>query len=86
MVDHVEPICLFDWWTDEGLKEAFHWSNVQPLWYKEHREKTSLDLREARVRKMKDSEYRKRLPNQYLPPLEGSNDEILAQLQAQIGR
>ncbi len=85
VLDHIKPICMFDWWKPEGLKEAFHWSNVQPLWYIEHRAKSAEDKRLARARKFNDEEYRKRLPTgKALPPLEGTDAEILAQLERQL--
>lgn len=31
-VDHVIPCAAFDLTTEEGQKECFHWTNLQPLW------------------------------------------------------
>lgn len=61
VLDHIKPICLFDWWTWKGIQEAFHWSNVQPLWYKQHRAKSDDDNRRARVRAMEDPDYASKL-------------------------
>ena len=38
-VDHCVPCCRFDTSTDAGLKSAFHFTNLQPLWAKENRQK-----------------------------------------------
>lgn len=86
VVDHIKPVCLFDWWTDAGLLAAFHWTNVQPLWWAEHREKSRGDQVSARKRKQVDPEYRMRLPTYgALPPLEGTDEEIMARLAEELG-
>lgn len=84
-LDHKRPICLFDWWTWEGLKQAFHWSNVQPLWGWQHRAKTDFDLALGRKRAISDSELKQRLVPKYAPPLEGSREEMMKQLERQLG-
>ena len=38
-IDHVKPICLFDKYDDEQLKEAFNWKNTQPLLKQDHLQK-----------------------------------------------
>ena len=38
-IDHVKPICLFDVFKDEELKEAFSWKNTQPLLKEIHTQK-----------------------------------------------
>ncbi len=84
-LDHIRPISAFDWWTDEGLKEAFHWSNSQPLWNDEHRAKSNRDNKDADMRRVTDPEYARRLiPSRNLPPLVGTNAEIMAQLERQL--
>lgn len=84
-LDHRRPVCLFNWWTWEGLKEAFHWSNVQPLWGWQHRAKNDQDNREARQRRQHDEELKKRLKPVYAPPLEGTDEEIMARLARELG-
>jgi hypothetical protein len=42
-LDHIKPCCSFDLIDLEQQKLCFHYSNIQPLWKKEHREKTILD-------------------------------------------
>ena len=38
-IDHVKPICMFDFTKDEQLKEAFSWKNTQPLLKQDHQKK-----------------------------------------------
>ncbi len=85
VLDHVRPICLFDWWKEEGLKQAFHWSNVQPLWWWQHRAKNERDLREARMKRRGCKELRERLQPEYAPDLEGTDEEIMARLAGELG-
>lgn len=86
-LDHIRPIALFDWWTDDGLKLAFAWDNTQPLWNDEHRAKSNRDMKDSDMRRVTDPEYARRLiPSRSLPPLVGTNEEIMAQLQAQLER
>jgi len=40
-LDHIRPICSFDRTSREGLKEAFHFSNTQPLWHEENMAKAT---------------------------------------------
>jgi hypothetical protein len=42
-LDHIKPCCSFDLTDIEQQKLCFHYSNTQPLWKKEHREKTKKD-------------------------------------------
>lgn len=42
-LDHIKPCCSFDLTNLDQQKLCFHYSNIQPLWKKEHREKTILD-------------------------------------------
>lgn len=83
-LDHRRAICLFDWWTWEGLKEAFHWNNVQPLWGWQHRAKNDHDNTLGRRRRMTDTALQRRLKPQYAPPIEGTDAQIMAALAAQL--
>jgi hypothetical protein len=38
-VDHIVPCIRFDTSTEDGLLQAFHYTNLQPLWDHENREK-----------------------------------------------
>ena len=35
-IDHVKPICMFDVFKDEELRDAFCWKTTQPLFTKDH--------------------------------------------------
>ena len=35
-IDHVKPICMFDVFKDEELRDAFCWKTSQPLFTKDH--------------------------------------------------
>lgn len=34
-LDHIIPCCQFDLATDEGRAKCFHYTNLQPMWWKE---------------------------------------------------
>lgn len=36
-IDHIIPVSFFDLKTEEGRKQAFSASNMQPLWHKDHK-------------------------------------------------
>ena len=38
-IDHVKPICLFDVFKDEELRECFKCKNTQPLLKHDHQQK-----------------------------------------------
>jgi hypothetical protein len=44
-LDHIKPCCSFDLSNIVEQKKCFHYSNIQPLWKKEHRQKTKLDTK-----------------------------------------
>ena len=39
-IDHIVPICLFDFDDINQLKVAFNWRNTQPLWKKDNAHKS----------------------------------------------
>ena len=89
VVDHIKPICLFDWWTHKGRQEAFHHSNTQPLWYEDHRMKCDEDRTLARLRAQNDPAYGQRvakwrLPHNQLPTYEEGED-VMLRLAAELG-
>jgi hypothetical protein len=43
-LDHIQPLCKFDLTDSNQFKVACHYTNLQPLWVKDHREKTIKDL------------------------------------------
>lgn len=43
-VDHIKNLASFDLTNLEELQKACHYSNLQPLWYKDHLEKTKGEL------------------------------------------
>jgi hypothetical protein len=38
-IDHIKPLCLFDLFDLLQQKEAFHYSNLRPLWFKQNIER-----------------------------------------------
>jgi hypothetical protein len=44
-LDHIKPCCSFDLSNNIEQKKCFHYSNIQPLWKQEHREKTKSDIK-----------------------------------------
>ena len=38
-IDHVKPICMFDVFKDEELRDAFSWKDTQPLFKQDHQKK-----------------------------------------------
>ena len=49
-IDHVEPLCSFDLTDEVQFKKACNYNNLQPLWTKDHFEKTANDNRNIRKR------------------------------------
>ena len=43
-IDHIKPLCGFDLSDSIQFKEACHYTNLQPLWYKDHIIKTRQDI------------------------------------------
>lgn len=46
-MDHIRPLHLFDLTGRKEFLEACHFTNLQPLWYEEHINKTKLDKKRA---------------------------------------
>lgn len=42
-LDHIKPCCSFDLTKEDEQLVCFHYSNIQPLWKKDHRIKTKKD-------------------------------------------
>jgi len=42
-IDHIVAIFNFDLSTAEGQRAAFHYTNLQPLWYEDHLKKSALE-------------------------------------------
>lgn len=43
-IDHIVPLGLFDLTDPEQQRKAFHYTNLQPLWYEDHVAKTAVDI------------------------------------------
>ncbi len=52
-LDHIRPICDFDLLNKEQQRQAFHYTNLQPLWAKDNLKK---------ARRLPEAEARKCLP------------------------
>ena len=39
-IDHIKPLCQFDLTDEKQVKQACHYTNLRPLWYSEHKEKS----------------------------------------------
>lgn len=50
-IDHIIPVGLFDLTDPEQQRKCFHYTNLQPLWYDDHKKKTIEDLKKIRLAK-----------------------------------
>lgn len=50
-LDHKRPVYMFDLQSEAGFAQANHWTNLQPLWWWEHREKSKMESKLANLGK-----------------------------------
>ncbi len=50
-VDHITPLGLFDLTRRDQQLQAFHYTNLQPLWWDDHQRKSVVDNRYIRTKK-----------------------------------
>lgn len=48
-IDHIKPLASFDLTDRKQFLSAFHYTNLQPLWVSEHKEKTKKDIKNLSV-------------------------------------
>lgn len=46
-IDHIKPLCHFNLNNSDELKQACHYTNLQPIWYEDHLVKTRIDTCEV---------------------------------------
>lgn len=51
-VDHIDPICSFDFSKDEQLRACFHYSNLRPLWQPDNARKGAQDKKKKFIPKL----------------------------------
>ena len=44
-IDHIKPLGSFDLSNPQELRIACHYTNLQPIWYKDHIIKTISDIK-----------------------------------------
>jgi len=49
-IDHIKPLAMFDLSTEDGIKEAWSLSNLQPLWESDNLSKNSIYMGVKRFR------------------------------------
>jgi len=54
-IDHIVAIFNFDLSTAEGQRAAFHYTNLQPLWYDDHLKKSALEDEARRRNRPQDA-------------------------------
>jgi hypothetical protein len=52
-IDHIKPLCKFDLSNSDQLKQACHFTNLQPLWVEDHKRKTAGEIYENTFNKDK---------------------------------
>lgn len=51
-IDHIVPIAMFDLTDPNQQCKAFHYTNLQPLWWEDHQAKTKID--QFRIRNLRE--------------------------------
>ncbi len=50
-IDHIIPVAMFDLTDPKQQRKCFHYTNMQPLWWKDHQTKTKIDMKRIQSRK-----------------------------------
>lgn len=43
-IDHITPLMKFNLFDEKEFQKACHYTNLQPLWKRDHKEKTKMDI------------------------------------------
>ena len=61
-IDHIRPIYSFDLTTIKGQMEAFNYKNCQPIWFEDHKIKSTKYIRKLEEQNKKYGLYYKQMP------------------------